>query len=367
MARYQHKSLEKGNDLLNYFRLHPGKIHESRRKFMVLMVMSLLTSASVSSQKLAISFASEALIDSNKKRIERFYRHFALDCQMFAVLIVAMLGLTGKLKLVLDRTDWKFGNTPINILTLVIIQEGATAIPLLFRFLPHKGSSSQAIRIELMEEFIRFFGPNRIEWLTADREFIGKEWLLFLQKHNIPFSIRVKGNQYLTRKNGKKLEQSFRLFQHLPFNIFHQHPSIVYLDGVPIHISGHRMSQNGYFIIASSEHSDPPADVYRQRWQIETMFKALKTNGFNLEDTHLKDPDRLLKLMVMLAIAMAWACKVGIKLYQQKAILRANRKLKYSHFSLGMSQIKRAIISQPQKLSALVELFTKPDVNFVRL
>ncbi len=28
---------------------------------------------------------------------------------------------------------------------------------------------------------------------------------------------------------------------------------------------------------------------YKERWQIETMFKAIKSRGFNLEDIHLTD------------------------------------------------------------------------------
>ena len=34
---------------------------------------------------------------------------------------------------------------------------------------------------------------------------------------------------------------------------------------------------------------------YLQRWQIETMFQAMKGRGFNLEDTHLKDRDKISK------------------------------------------------------------------------
>jgi len=28
-------------------------------------------------------------------------------------------------------------------------------------------------------------------------------------------------------------------------------------------------------------------DLYKERWQIETVFRALKSSGFNIEDTHL--------------------------------------------------------------------------------
>ena len=44
------------------------------------------------------------------------------------------------------------------------------------------------------------------------------------------------------------------------------------------------------------------------------MFKALKSSGFNLEDTHLKDADRIAKLVSMVFIAFIWCYKVGIYL-----------------------------------------------------
>jgi hypothetical protein len=42
------------------------------------------------------------------------------------------------------------------------------------------------------------------------------------------------------------------------------------------------------------------------------MFKALKSSGFNLEDTHLKDPERIAKLVSVIFIAFLWCYKVGI-------------------------------------------------------
>ena len=39
---------------------------------------------------------------------------------------------------------------------------------------------------------------------------------------------------------------------------------------------------------------------YRRRWEIETLFAATKTRGFNLEDTHIVHPDRIGKLLAVL-------------------------------------------------------------------
>jgi hypothetical protein len=42
------------------------------------------------------------------------------------------------------------------------------------------------------------------------------------------------------------------------------------------------------------------------------MFKAMKSSGFNIEDTHLRDHQRVAKLMSLVFIAFVWCYKVGI-------------------------------------------------------
>ena len=66
------------------------------------------------------------------------------------------------------------------------------------------------------------------------------------------------------------------------------------------------------FLIAATLHYDTQAMViYKERWQIETLFKALKSQGFHLEDTHLTEPKKLYKILALLAIAFVWCYRVG--------------------------------------------------------
>lgn len=74
---------------------------------------------------------------------------------------------------------------------LAIAYRGA-AIPLFWLLLAKRGNSNTAERIELLSRFIETFGKERIACLTADREFIGKEWIGYLKKENIPFRIRIR-------------------------------------------------------------------------------------------------------------------------------------------------------------------------------
>ncbi len=50
---------------------------------------------------------------------------------------------------------------------------------------------------------------------------------------------------------------------------------------------------------------------YAKRWAVETLFGIFKSRGYNLEDTHLKNMERLSKLVTLLTLAMIWAIRVG--------------------------------------------------------
>jgi hypothetical protein len=46
--------------------------------------------------------------------------------------------------------------------------------------------------------------------------------------------------------------------------------------------------------------------------KIETIFKALKLSGSNLEYTHLKDADRIANLVSMVFISFIWHYNISI-------------------------------------------------------
>ena len=95
---------------------------------------------------------------------------------------------------------------------------------------------------------------------------------------------------------------------------------------------------------------------YARRWEIETLFGILKSRGFNLEDTHLKDPERLSKLTVLLTLAMCWALQTGEWLAQQKTIVikKHGRKAK-SVFRVGCDYIRDAVLNIAQATQQLFQ------------
>ena len=64
-------------------------------------------------------------------------------------------------------------------------------------------------------------------------------------------------------------------------------------------------------IVISFNKPEDALEIYKERWQIETAFRALKTSGFNIEDTHLTDIERIEKLFALVIVAFTWAYLVG--------------------------------------------------------
>ncbi len=88
--------------------------------------------------------------------------------------------------------------------------------------------------------------------------------------------------------------------------------------------------------------------TYAQRWEIETLFGALKTRGFNLEDSHMTKPERVSKLLAVLATAFCRAHKVGDWLHKAKPIrLKSHQRPAKSIFRYGFDEIRRCLINQP--------------------
>lgn len=359
---FKAKKLAKYSDLQQIL----GKelpVHAARLKFMVLLIIALVKVQSVSFERLAQGFDNPVLLSSNLRRIQRFFADFNLDGDLIARLLFKLMPFGGPYQLSLDRTNWKFGQTNINILVLGVIYKGLS-LPLLWVFLGDKrGNSDQAERMALLQRFIRLFGREQIEFLAADREFVGQEWWQFLIEHKIRFFIRMRQNMQVFLP-GKGPIKAFWLFNQLPLNTAYFHPKIVRIKGCWVYLSGLRfVNQKGqieFLIVASYQKTDCALQYYKERWQIETMFKAFKTAGFNLESTHLTDYQRLDRLLMMVAIAFVWAYKTGIYRDQKikKIEIKKHGRPAQSLFAYGLDWLAQIFLNSFQnlipKISALI-------------
>jgi hypothetical protein len=168
------KASNKCNELVDIFHTRLGW-NKARVKFFVSFIFALCKVQTVSFSKLALGFEGKAKVESNMRRIQRFFANFIIDTNVIARLIFTLLPEKPPYRLCLDRTNWKYGTANINILMISIAYQGM-AIPILWTMLPKRGNSNTNERKELIQRFLDLFGQECIEAFLADREFIGDTW-----------------------------------------------------------------------------------------------------------------------------------------------------------------------------------------------
>ena len=295
--------------------------HGARISFLAQFLLALLKVRSVNLAELATGFGGKATVDSHYKRLQRFFRSFEIGYDDLARLLVRIGPVgDGPWRLTMDRTNWQFGKADINFLVLGIACHGI-ALPVFWSVLGKAGNSDTAERIALMERFLAVFGAARIDALLADREFVGEDWFRWLQRQGIPFHQRLKRNT-LVPNGWNRMLRLDRLFGSLKPGESARLPGRRPVWGCFVRLSALRLEDGDFLFIASSAAPQAEAiDACADRWQVETLFGCLKSRGFNFEDTHLTDPERLSKLMGLLALAFAWTYRTGQLLHEQNPIL----------------------------------------------
>lgn len=316
--------------------------HKARIKFMAAFLLALITVKNADLTEIANSLAGTAKTASNYKRCQRFLRFFAVPLAEIAAFIIKLLALTGPWTLSLDRTNWKLGTKDLNLLVLGIVKAGI-AYPIVWFALDKAGNSNTEERILIMELFLTLFGKEQIATLVADREFVGKKWLEWLVQENIPYQLRVKENFQVTNARGQKVavKQLFRATQvNQPLVL----PTPRQMWGQSYYFSGCLLERGEYLILVSPTYEPLAVAHYAQRWGIETLFSALKTRGFCLEQTHVTHEERLQKLVALLALAFCWCHKIGLWLHAQRALkLKKHGRPPQSIFRRGFDHIRRLL------------------------
>ena len=339
----------------------------TRRETLSWLALLIMQHGTISLWRLAAYVASAAQTTSVQRRFYRFFQFVRLDGTHSARVVVELLGLSGKpWVLAIDRTNWDFGKTTINILMISVAWNGM-GIPLLWMLLPTAGNSNTSERTELLDRLRAAFPDMKIAALMGDREFIGDAWMAYLQRQNIAFILRLRENQHVVRAG----------YVALPISIIAQHLKV----GDKMIVKGNcqlgranetlsasvrlvitRLASGELLALACSGRARHALARYRQRWTIETMFGNLKTKGFALEATHLTDPDKLCTLLALLAFAVALSVKTGVAKARLHAIpIKKHGRRAWSLFALGLNTLRKifAAASPDQIIAFLAQLLSQ--------
>ena len=104
-------------------------LNKSRLSCLCGMLLSLLRLKQVNLTQLALAFSSEASLPSRYRRLQRFFAEVVFDYDHIAHLIMSLFDFEAQgYYLALDRTNWQWGKTDINFLTLAVVYRGVASL-----------------------------------------------------------------------------------------------------------------------------------------------------------------------------------------------------------------------------------------------
>jgi hypothetical protein len=123
-----------------------------------------------------------------------------------------------------------------------------------------------------------------------------------------------------------------------------------------VYLSALRLTDGELLIVATDTLMDNPFSLYGKRWEIETLFGCFKTKGFNFEDTHITQLDRIEKLIALLTVAFCWAHKIGEWRHEEKNIkVKKHGRKAQSYFRYGLDYVRDILLNSiKEKLSSIL-------------
>jgi hypothetical protein len=192
---------------------------------------------------------------------------------------------------------------------VLAVRVGERALPLAWRVRATQGAIGFAEQRELLTRVAawlpaggqvvlmgdRFHGtPDLIAWCRA----LGWEWRLRLKQDLLVFEAGGETTLAECFARGEHLLSGIELTEkRVATNI-----AMVREPGQP----------EPWIVALSAAPTVHRAFDYGLRWGIEAMFSDFKTRDFGLEDSRIRHPDRLARLLPVMALALHWAVSTGM-------------------------------------------------------
>jgi hypothetical protein len=340
-------------NLLSYLCQALPALRRTQRRNLALWVWGLLRARHCALGRVADALPIEGTKASRIRRLKRWLMNSRIVADtIYGPLVQRTLTRWHRpeLTLVLDRTEWDVGNV-----LLVGVAVLGRVLPLAWTVLSHQGNSDFREQRTLLER-VRLWLPS-----TPQKAILGDgvELMRYAQAQGWDFGL---GQSADTRFQGPS-----GVWQRLgDLQVPQTHP--VYLRAIrltrehafgPVNLIAYwdRAKREQRYVATSRPATRATFTWGRQRSWIEGTFRDDKSGGFNLEDTHLTETDRLHRLLLVMAIGYLWCFHVGRWLFKtgQRKLMDAAKWRTLSYFRLGLDWICRAInIGEPLKMGFAV-------------
>ncbi len=296
----------------------------------------------------ALALPIPILFESRRKRIQRFLslNYINIEEIWFPIIrswLEIYFPLNEVIYLVIDRTNWGC----INLLMISVVWD-KRSIPIYFQLLDKLGSSNFDEQEAVLKKALPIFN-NYKTVVLGDREFCSIKLANWLTKQKVYFCLRIKKDAFIEIEPEIWLQlRDLGLAPGMSF--FYQGIKYTKSQGfVSFNLAAKwkrkRLGvapEEAWFILTNLDDLDSVIRAYKQRFDIEEMFRDFKSGGYNLEDTNVSG-QRLISLILLISLAYTAATisgqktkRMGVQKYVGR-IKESNRIVRrHSSFYIGL-------------------------------
>jgi hypothetical protein len=302
-------------------------------------ISGIVASRSSQLPSIATKIADRAKPESRVKRLSRWLDNEQIKEEIYflpyAELLLQYLALE---TLVLAMDGSGVGRGCCALMIHVIYKGRALPLAWVVRQCP-KGHSPESLHIELVE-LIRDLIPSGTKVVfLGDGEFDGVD----LQE-----TMNDAGWFYACRT----AKSTVATWEDMQFNLDLLGSSIK--RGMLVELKEAQFTRNAYgpvmvlccwakdeaeplYLVSNLSVAEEAIKYYQKRFRIETFFSDQKSRGFNIQKSHLEDPQRLSRLLIALCLAYIWLVYLGVlcKTEGWQSIIHRKSRCDLSLFQLG--------------------------------
>ncbi|MFM7368493.1 MAG: IS4 family transposase [Sphaerospermopsis kisseleviana] len=313
-----------------------NELGRARYLLLLIMVGTLQIVKQAKLEILAEALPIPILFESRKRKLRRFLKLEILNIEKIWFLCLKEMlkqeerfTIKGLVYIAIDRTSWG----AINILMVSIVYD-KRAIPIYWQILKKKGSSNLKEQQQVLEKVFPLLSDYKIVVL-GDREFCSISLGKWLQEKDVYFCLRQKQSTNVKTKDG--IYQEMRELGLTPgTKLFLHDVNITKEKGFGEFNLACKWkktyrgfkTKEPWYILTNLGDLETAIIAYQKRFDIEEMFRDLKSGGYNLEGSQLA-PQHLSKLIIVIAIAYTSATVQGKEIKDmgiQKYVTRPEKR-----------------------------------------
>jgi len=331
--------------------------------------LSVLVAAAMRCQRVSLASIGRAAKGSAKHQIKRCWR-FCVNCRFEPS--DAMRGVVARLvrkrkKPLLIALDWVDIKGYQTLVASAVLK--GRSVPLLWascRRHVYDGHRSRNAFEESLLLVLRSMIPEQVKViLLADRGFGRCALAAFLRQNHFSYLIRIQPNVKVKLKGfeGKLLDYpvskgTAKVLKDVAYRsdgAVTQHIVIRWRKNLPA------KRDECWFLMSDLSGTAPQlCQLYSRRMTIEQLFRDQKSkrNGWSLRDTQLTEPERLDRLLLILAIAYLLLCGLGLLAQEnhKPSAWCSSSKEQCSVFAIGLLMLAKINASPPKAFAAVFGL-----------